>query len=117
MLIPNEKQELWDQWVKNNDDDYGAACVRYAENWANLMEERMTEGVTVAEVADKASHDADTEGITGFMYGYAVKMLAGCWEHGEDLRRWHNKDVQIGDEGDKANESGGVLNPALLSIG
>jgi len=33
------------------------------------------------------------------------------------LRRWHNKENQIGTEGDKANESGGVLNPALLSIG
>lgn len=24
---------------------------------------------------------------------------------------------QIGDEGDKANESGGVLNPAILQVG
>ena len=33
------------------------------------------------------------------------------------LRRWHNKATQIGTEGDKANETGGVLNPALLTIG
>lgn len=32
------------------------------------------------------------------------------------LRRWHNKDIQLGTEGDAANESGGVLNPALLHI-
>jgi len=51
------------------------------------------------------------------MYGCAVVILSKCWEHGEALRRWHNKDTQIGDEGDRANESGGVLNPALLSIG
>ena len=44
-------------------------------------------------------------------------MLAQCWVHGEALRRWHNRDTQIGTEGDKANESGGVLNPALLTIG
>ena len=44
-------------------------------------------------------------------------MLAQCGVHGEALRRWHNRDTQIGTEGDKANESGGVLNPALLTIG
>jgi hypothetical protein len=44
-------------------------------------------------------------------------MLAKCWLHGEALRRWHNKDTQIGTEGDRANERGGVLNPAMLSIG
>jgi hypothetical protein len=43
-------------------------------------------------------------------------VLASCWEHGEELRRWHNLKTQIRDEGEKANESGGVLNPALLNI-
>lgn len=59
----------------------------------------------------------DDDGITGFMYGCAVQMLAKSWKHGEALRRWHNKETQIGMEGDKANETGGVLNPALLSLG
>jgi hypothetical protein len=39
------------------------------------------------------------------------------WKHGEALRLWHNLKTQIRDEGEKANESGGVLNPACLSIG
>ena len=55
---------------------------------------------TVACCAKEASHLADSEGITGFMYGCAVSMLAQCWKHGEELRRWHNKDTQIGTEGD-----------------
>ncbi|MDA8315367.1 MAG: hypothetical protein M0010_09365 [Actinomycetota bacterium] len=46
--------------------------------------------------------------------GAAVSVLASCWVHGEELRRWHNLDTQIGTEGEKANASGGVLNPALL---
>ena len=70
----------------------------------------------MGDVAKQTSHDADLEGITGFMYGCAVSILSKCWKHGEDLRRWHNLDTQIGNEGEKANESGGVLNPALLSV-
>lgn len=50
------------------------------------------------------------------MYGCAVSALAKFWVHGEQLRIWHNLDIQIGNEGEKANESGGVLNPALLNI-
>jgi hypothetical protein len=110
-------QVLWQKCLDNNTDPYGSAINEYAERWANLMEERMTGGATVADVAEKASHDADTEGVTGFMHGAAVATLAKVWEHGEALRRWHNSATQIGDEGDRANESGGVLNPAILNIG
>lgn len=48
--------------------------------------------------------------------GMAVSMLVQCWEHGEQLRRWHNLETQIGDEGEKANALGGALNPAVLNI-
>jgi hypothetical protein len=47
----------------------------------------------------------------------AVLILSLCWKYGEKLRRWHNLDTQIGNEGEKANKSGGVLNPAMLSVG
>ena len=68
--------------------------MRYAEAWADLMEEKMKDGSIVADVAKQASHDADTQGITGFMYGAAVSILSGVWEYGEDLRKWHNSDTQ-----------------------
>ena len=41
----------------------------------------------------------------------------GLLKYGDQLRRQHNLKTQLGNEGEKANESGGVLNPALLSIG
>ena len=107
----------WQQNVEANTDSYGGGVIRYAEKWARLMEFWMSNGMTISECADRASHLADDEGITGFMYGCAVSILSQVWEHGEALRLWHNKKTQIGSEGDKANESGGVLNPALLSIG
>lgn len=81
------------------------------------MEGRIAKGETVAVCAKEMSHLADTEGITGFMYGCAVSILSQVWVHGEELRRWHNIETQIKDEGEKANESGGVLNPALLCVG
>lgn len=111
-------ESAWTEGLKNNQDGYGSAVYRYAGKWATLMEERTGgDANKIAEVAKAASHDADSEGITGFMYGCAVSILAHCWEHGEELRRWHNLDTQIGTEGERANESGGTLNPALLNIG
>lgn len=112
-----KNKALWEKSLANNTDPYGAAGHRYAEAWANLMEAELAEGKTVAEIAGRTSHEADAEGITGFMHGCAVGILSAVWRHGEALRRWHNKDTQIGDEGDKANESGGILNPAVMCIG
>jgi hypothetical protein len=107
----------WKEGLAKNDDPYGRGVYVFAEKWANLMEKAMAAGATLTECANQTSHDADTDGITGFMYGCAVSILSRCWEHGETLRRWHNLDVQLGQEGEKANESGGVLNPALLTFG
>lgn len=109
--------DKWQDWVDANKDGYGGTCVSFARTWARLMEAAIAEGETVAECAERLSHVADQEGITGSMYGGAVSMLSQYWAHGEELRRWHNLDMQIGNEGEKANESGGVLNPALLSVG
>lgn len=109
--------EGWAKSCAANSDGYGGAVMSYAERWARLMEGEIERGVEIKDCADRLSHLADVEGITGFMYGCAVSILSQCWIHGDALRRWHNKDVQIGNEGDKANESGGVLNPALLSLG
>lgn len=112
-----KNQEHWNKWVESNKDPYGNAVVEYAERWANMMEEAMSKGETLEQCAERTSNDADTEGITGFMYGAAVQVLVTSWEHGEQLRRWHNLQTQIKDEGEKANETGGVLNPAILCIG
>jgi hypothetical protein len=108
---------IWQSWIEANKDGYGAACMRYAARWANLMEAYLAKGKRLEQIAAKASHEADKEGITGFMYGCAVGMLSKAWIHGEALRRWHNLDTQIRAEGEAANKSGGVLNPAMLTLG
>lgn len=106
----------WEKTKAANEDPYGAAAIRYMERWADLMEQRLATGAKLEDIANKTSDQANTEGITGFMYGCAVSILTKVWIHGEQLRRWHNLSTQIGTEGERANESGGVLNPALLNV-
>lgn len=108
MQFSENGQQLWNQGLKKNQDSYGAAIYRYAETWAKLMQLELSDGKELKDIADQTSHAADTEGITGFMYGAAVYILASTWIHGEELRKWHNKDY--GHEGE------GVVNPAIITI-
>jgi hypothetical protein len=104
-------------YVRNNTKNgYSKGVVDYMERWADLMEAELARGASLESIAQSTSHTADTEGITGFMYGCAVSALAHFWEHGETLRQWHNLKTQIGTEGERANKDGGVLNPAILTI-
>ena len=110
-------ESKWKEGKANNTDEYGSVIFEYAERWADLMEAHMSSGeILDADTMKSTSHDADTEGITGFMYGAAVSILSTTWIHGEQLRRWHNKTIQLQSEGDRANDSGGVLNPAVLEV-
>ena len=74
-----------------------------------LWNPELLRGDKIVDIADSTSHEADTEGITGFMYGCAVNALSQLWEYGEELRKWHNKEYNYDGEG--------VVNPAILTIG
>lgn len=105
----------WDKWVAANTDGYGGACIKIARR---VMEEldNAEKPIDASAMILQADRHFD-EGITGFMAGAVAQMVSACHERGEEFRRSWNHETQIGDEGDKANESGGVLNPALLNIG
>ena len=92
----------------NTKDFYSAGIIRYAERWCGMMEQEMENGATVAEAAASTEHTADTEGITGFMYGCAVQTLCQFWEYGEELRQWHNHKYDY--------DGQGVVNPAIINI-
>lgn len=65
----------------------------YAERWADLMENGIHFGSTVAECAEASSFEADFDdplGITLLMFQNAVSMLSAFWVHGNELSRWHN---------------------------
>jgi hypothetical protein len=113
-------ETVYRDWRAKNTDAYSDCVFRFAEAWADEMELRMAAGAQLETIAEATMFEVDRRpgfGITGFMYGCAVQILAHCWVHGDQLRRWHNLDTQIGDEGERANRDGGVLNPALLQIG
>lgn len=100
---------VWSKWVSSNQDGYGQGILNFAENWAKLMEDEIdNNNSTVEKIAQSASSKADTECITGFMYGAAVKILSECWKYREQLRVWHS--AEYGATGE------GVVNPAVLTI-
>ena len=114
MKILEGKEKEYKDWYDKNNDPYGRACFAYAERWAgmleNLIESSSEDAMTViVKNADRLSREADIEGITGFMYGCAVSILALCWKYGKELRKWHNKEYNY--DGD------GVVNPAIMNIG
>lgn len=115
-FLDDEKATLWKEGVAKNQDPYGNAVYRFASEWATRMESELAKGKTLPDIARKCSSEADDECITGYMYGCAVEILAYAWKYGEELRKWHNLETQIGTEGEEANKKGTVLNPALLNI-
>ena len=114
MKILEGREQDYKDWYNKNLDPYGHASFTYAERWAEMMENIIESSTdepmkVIVDNADRLSHEADTEGITGFMYGCAVSILSHCWKYGEELRKWHNKEYNY--EGD------GIVNPAVLTIG
>ena len=109
--------EGWNRIIKvNSKDPYSRAIVSFAERWARLMQMEINNGAQLEDVAQQASHEADVEGITVFMYGCAVSILVKYWTHGEKLRQWHYLQAQLHNEGEEANKNGGILDPATIVI-
>lgn len=80
-------QESWDKCIRANmDGGYGECALRYAARWANYMERDLAKGAPLATVVKDTSHEADLEGITGFMYGCARSILEQVWTHGDELK-------------------------------
>lgn len=113
-------KSFWDESVKSIENadyfepgtlgkDYMLAIVDYAEKWGRLMQARIDAGEALEAVADETSHEADIDGITGNMYSGAVMMLSRSWKHGEELRRWHNKQWGV-------ENSDGDVNPAVITV-
>jgi hypothetical protein len=98
--------------------------VRYVERWSQMMEQEIKDGFILGKfdlfIADMNELIADlllrcniasAEQIerlwTKVQYGQAVNLLCNYWEHGEELRQWHNQKYHYSGEG--------VVNPAILT--
>lgn len=64
--------------------------LEHAARWANLMDEAMSKGKKLEEVARDAMNKADIDGISGWMEGMSAQALVDSWKHGEALKAWYN---------------------------
>lgn len=80
MKILKGKEQDYKEWYDNNSDAYGHRCFTYAECWTELLENEIDKSEdtikVIIEKAKETSHIADTDGITGFMYGMAINILS-----------------------------------------
>lgn len=117
MPILAERQIEWENWVKINNDPYGKTCVDVARRVMELLDEHHESApLDTYALISKAENENGAGGITGFMAGYVAQMVSRCHSRGEEFRRAWNLDNQIHEEGKEINESGGVINPAILTI-
>lgn len=76
-------QKAWDEWVKNNNDPYGKACVDVARRVMEILDEgKEFDTYSIICQADK---EIKAGGITGFMAGCVVQMVSHCHERGEEF--------------------------------
>ena len=95
MKIKQDMQASYDEWRANNTDPLGTSVFAFAGRWAELMEAAIGETpgddlrAIIFAQADSAAKEADTVGITGYMYGYAFEILRYCWAYGDVLYAWY----------------------------
>lgn len=94
MKIRKGQEKIYQNWLDNNQDGYGNACFRYADTWATLLEAKMSGQSLTKEIIEQVSTDADTEGITGFMFGAAKSILINCWEYGHLIEYFYTENVE-----------------------
>jgi hypothetical protein len=104
-------ESAWQESVRiNSGSPYGNGVVVFAERWARIMQVKLEAGEKLEDIADASTREADVDGITGFMYGCAVSLLAQTWKHGRELNRWHNKQYGVDEDAE------GTVNPAVLTL-
>jgi hypothetical protein len=110
-LANDSLAEEYAQYVNTNKEDgYSFAVVRYSAAFAQAAEQLISQGVAFSDAVKLVEFEVDDEGITGFMYGCAMKELSRFWKHGDELRKLHNARYGV------SEDSTGVVNPAILTI-
>ena len=107
-IVSEDKVEDLIESLRANLEPYGAVVVGSTINVLAAL-------ATGSEPKDAAKDVSDE--LTGFQMGAEASMVSQLAPRGEEFRRWWNLETQIGTEGERANERGGVLNPALMEIG
>ena len=107
------KQEMWDECVKSNKDPYGRCCVDVARKVMEIIDEENPETLDCHKLICRADDEINAGGITGFMAGCVANMVAKFHSRGEEFRKaWNKPYLKDGQE-----DKGGVVNPAIITIG
>ncbi len=112
MKFRNElAKQSWDEIFRVNQiDEYSKAAVAYAQRWAEMMEKGLETGLQLKDIWHDFGFQADTEGITGFMYGMACEWLTKLWFKGDELRILHNAYYGVTDP------EASAVNPAIVTV-
>ncbi len=96
MQIINKK--LYDEWHTTEASLYETAVVTYADELAELIEEKMKQRplsapqIIIPEYAETVSKIMDEKySISGYQYDCAIQYLAEIWKYGKILEKWYNK--------------------------
>lgn len=111
MKIKAGLEKEWEEAkLKNSEDFYSKGVLDFTERWVDLMEKKVGQGSIIKDIFKDTSHEADTDGITGFMYGAAASMISYFWAYGDEFRTAYNADFGVGPE------ETGTVNPAVVTI-
>jgi len=74
--------------AKSEASPYSMTCVRFAEKWAERMEEAMRNGDSIQQCAKPLSYKINEEfNLSLAMYHWSLGVLIQVWAHGDALHK------------------------------
>jgi len=108
--MPIINQELWDQGVElNSEDEYGMDIIEATKNAMKILDNE--DEFDIDDVMNRVGGQ-----LSGFQAGIVSVGITECHSRGEEWRKAWNLREQIGNEGERYNREGGVINPAIMNI-
>ena len=87
MKVKPGQEENYEIFVKiNQNNPYSNVALSFAVRWTDLMEPLIDKGEDMEDIMKKTIGEADTDGITGFMYNCATNILKRFWVYGDKLK-------------------------------
>lgn len=81
-----EAEKTWNNTVKFNDDEYGKLIVDYAENYMDLIEQRLNEGAELKNIWKSSLFDAKgADQQSSYSASCAHNLIAKVWCYGEEF--------------------------------
>jgi len=109
LTVKEGMEQEWVEVVNNNRDDYGYGVVKATVAVGKALD--------LGKTCEQSEKEMNGFGITGFMAGCVAQWIAYFHPRGDEFRKWWNVKQQVSHEGEEANKSNGVLNPAILTVG